>query len=122
MTKEGVEKVIKRYPKLAKAMRQKQNPAKFYIGRRRHIVVISEEVKVIFKIIEDIYAHEENYWIRKMIDGMKKGRRDVAIMHDIPWAKNAYYERKRKIIEKVYNCCISRNLVDYNEILKEEIV
>ena len=52
----------------------------------------------------------------------KKGRCDVAIIHDVHWEKNAYYDKKRKFIEKVYKCCIKLQLVDYEEIINEEIV
>ena len=39
----------------------------------------------------------------------------------LPWEKNAYYERKHKFIDKIYKCCIYRNMVEYDEIISEEI-
>ena len=56
-----------------------------------------------------------------MIDGIKKGRSDVAIMQDVHWQKNAYYERKGRLIDKIFECCIYRRLVEYEEIMGRNI-
>ena len=54
-----------------------------------------------------------------MIDGIKKGRSDVAIMQNVYWQKNAYYERKDRLIDKIFECCISKGFVRYEEIMNE---
>ena len=106
MTKRGVQKIVKRYPYVARAVAEGKDSAIFYVGKRRQKIEITQETKEVCKIIEEI----------------KKGRCDVAIIHDVHWEKNAYYDKKRKFIEKVYKCCIKLQLVDYEEIINEEIV
>lgn len=56
-----------------------------------------------------------------MIDGIKKGWSDVAIMQDVYWQKNAYYERKDRLIDKIFERCISKGFVRYEEIMNRGI-
>lgn len=122
MTKRGVQKIVKRYPYVARAVAEGKDSAIFYVGKRRQKIEITQETKEVCKIIEEISKRETNEDVLCMIDGIKKGRCDVAIIHDVHWEKNAYYDKKRKFIEKVYKCCIKLQLVDYEEIINEEIV
>ena len=121
MTKKQVEEIAKRYPYIACAVKKNQGVAEFVSGGRKRKIPITEEVKAVCDIIDDIYLNTENIWIRKMIEGFKAGRSDISLIHDMPWERNAFYERKRKLIDKIYNCCVSLQLVDYYEILNEEI-
>ncbi len=59
--------------------------------------------------------------MRLLIKGLKKGRRDAAIMSDVYWLRNAYYERKRRPPEKIFECCIRKGLVTYGEIMELRI-
>lgn len=122
MTKRGVQKIVKRYPYVARAVAEGKDSAIFYVGKRRQKIEITQETKEVCKIIEEISKRETNEDVLCMIDGIKKGRCDVAIIHDVHWEKNAYYDKKRKFIEKVYKCCIKLQLVDYEEIINEERV
>lgn len=121
MTKQGVEEIVRRYPYIMRAIKTERKTASFYVGNRKHEIEITEEVRTVCNIIDDIYFNTENVWVRHMIDGLKAGKNDVRLISELPWERNAYYERKRKFIEKIYNCCISLQLVDYIQILKEEI-
>ena len=106
----------------SRAVAEGKDSAIFYVGKRRQKIEITQETKEVCKIIEEISKRETNEDVLCMIDGIKKGRCDVAIIHDVHWEKNAYYDKKRKFIEKVYKCCIKLQLVDYEEIINEEIV
>lgn len=120
MTKDGVEDIVKRYSYIGQAMKDGKETAVFYIGLRKQVVDITEETIAVCKIIEEIYSHA-NEWVRNMIDGLKKGKSDMTLICMLPWERNAYYARKRKFIEKIYNCCIFQDMVDYDDILNEEI-
>lgn len=38
----------------------------------------------------------------------------------VHWRKNTYYDRKSKLMDKIYECCICRGYVDYEEIMSRE--
>lgn len=113
---------MKRYPHIARAVAEGKDSAIFYVGKRRQKIEITRETKEVCKIIDEISKREKNEDVLCMIDGIKKGRCDVAIIQDVHWEKNAYYDKKHKFIEKIYKCCIGLQLVDYEEIINEEIV
>lgn len=119
----GTEKgeLVKRYPYIVRAVQEGQTRAVFYVGKRKHEILITEVVKTVCRIFDDIYSSTKNKWIRLMIEGVRAGKSDISLIHVLPWERNAIYERKRKLIEKIYNCCVSLQLVCYDEILKEEI-
>lgn len=122
MTKEEVQVIMKRYPYVERAVAEGEDSVVFYVGKRRQYIEINHETKEVCRIVEDIYVREKDRDVLCMIDGIKKGRCDIAIIQDVNWEKNAYYDKKKKFIEKIYKCCIGLQLVDYDEILNEAIV
>ena len=120
MTKKGIENIVKRYTFIRKAMGEGKDTAVFYIGNRKKSIYITVEVKMVCEIIDEIYSQSDN-WIKLLIDGLRKGYSDRKLILRLPWEKNAYYERKHKFIDKIYKCCIYRNMVEYDEIISEEI-
>ena len=120
MTKSDVEYIFKRYCFISDALRRGQNTAVFYVGNRRQSIDITEEVRQVVRIIDDVYLHEHK-WNRMIIRGIKMGYSDKMLISLLPWSKNAFYERKHRITEKIYGCCISMRLVAYQDILGEEI-
>lgn len=121
MTKACVEIILKRYAYIVRGVMEERKFVAFYVGKRRQMIEITEEARVVCRIIEDIAVREVDVDVRCMIDGIKKGRSDIAILHDVNWEKNAYYDRKKKFIDKVYNCCICLRLVSYEEIINQLI-
>ena len=117
MTKADVEEIVKRYPFVIEAVKEGENTAVFYIGNRKQVYEITEGVKAVYAILEEIEENETDKDVLCMIDGIKKGRSDVAIMQDVHWQKNAYYERKDRLTDKIFECCIYRRLVEYEEIM-----
>ena len=101
MTKEEMEIIIKRYYYISRAMKENAERAVFYIGKRKHVIPVTDEIKIIFDIVDKIYKAEQEAPIRLMIH----------------YSKNSYYEHKDAFIEKVYQCCIYHKLVSLEEIL-----
>lgn len=120
MTKEGIEEIIRRYSNIERYVKDGETVASFYIGNRKQTVMITEAVRTVYRIVDEIYEREDK-WMRIMIDGLKKGMTDRMLIRRLPWEKNAYYDRKHRFIEKIYNCCIFWKLVTYDEILNEGI-
>ncbi len=121
MTKERVEEIVKRYPFVIKAIKEGKEAAEFQVSKRNLQIKITEEDKAICEIFEDIRGRERDSDVLRMINGLRKGRTDTAIMQDVHWRKNAYYDRKSKLIDKIYECCICRGYLDYEEIMNREI-
>ena len=119
MTKERVEEIVKRYPFVIRAIREGKEAAEFQISKRNFKIKITQEDIVVCEIFEKIRRREKDQDVLRMINGLRKGRTDTAIMQDVH--KNAYYDRKSKLIDKIYECCICRGYVDYEEIMGREI-
>ena len=121
MTKERVEEIVKRYPFVIKAIKEGKKAAEFQISKRNFQIGIVEEDIVVCEIFEEIRRRERDPDVLRMINGLRKVRTDTAIMQDVHWRKNAYYDRKSKLMDKIYECCICQGYVDYEEIMSREI-
>lgn len=64
---------------------------------------------------------EKEIWIKKIFSKKKRGEKDIKLIIESPTREKKYYETKRKIIDKIYHCCIVKGLVTYEETLKEKI-
>ena len=62
MTKKQVEEIVKRYPYIACAVKKNQGVAEFVSGGGKQKIPITEEVKAVCDIIDDIYLNTENIW------------------------------------------------------------
>ena len=121
MTKNEVENLIKRYCYVSDAIQKGLSTAKFYKGNRKKVVNITEEIIKACELIELIYKSETDENIKLMIKYMLEGQSDVYIIGVLPFEKNSYYLHKKAFFQKVYSCCISKDLVSFEEILKERI-
>ena len=101
MTKERVEEIVKRYPFVIKAIKEGKKAAEFQISKRNFQIGIVEEDIVVCEIFEEIRRRERDPDVLRMINGLRKVRTDTAIMQDVHWRKNAYYDRKSKLIDKI---------------------
>lgn len=119
--KAHIEEVLRRYSYIQTALKEGKTEVNFYVGKRKQKIVIDATLKIIFAIIEDIAKQEKDIYIKMMIEGIKKGDSDKYIMTHLPMEKNAYYDRKKKFIDKIYQCCICKGLISYEEILNESI-
>lgn len=121
MTIETVENVIKRYQYISKAIKKDLDYTEFYIGNRKQTVFITDEIKTVCTVIQDVFMTEKNIVIKQMIKELLSGQLDIYIMGKMPYCKNSYYTRKQAIMEKIYRGCIHKGLVSYKEIMEEEI-
>ncbi len=121
MNKDDIIEIIKKFPYIERGIINGESNLVFYIGNRKQTYNITKPVIAVYDIINEIHARTKNVWMHFMISAIKAGKSDIYTIHHVPWERNAYYSRKQKFIEKVYNCCISQNLVNYEEILEEEI-
>jgi len=121
MTREKLSEIIRRLPLIRKAVVEGKTAVVSYVGHRKIILEITREVLIVANIINDIYNAEKNEWVRIMIRGIASGRSDIAIIKDLPIERNAYYIRKQKFFDKIFECCIFRQIVSYEEIIQTEI-
>ncbi len=122
MTKKSMEYLVKRYQYIARAVKKDLSEAVFYVGNRKNRIPITEEVKTVFEIINLVYKEEEDTLMRRMMKGIMTGEKDRYIMRQIHYGKNAYYPRKNAFMDKLFNLCIYRKLVSFDEILKSTIM
>ena len=54
MTRADVEEIVKRYPFVIEAAKAGEKTAAFYIGNRKQIFEITEGVKAVYAILEEI--------------------------------------------------------------------
>ena len=122
MKKSDIEYILKRMPQIEKAIKRKQAVACFYVGNRKEVIPITANVYLIREIVEDVIKKGNNY-IREIVEyHIKQGKSDIFILTQLPMAKNCYYRLKNKIHERIFNCCIERGAVSYDEIFIEEII
>ncbi len=121
MTKAQVEEILRRYSHIKKVVLEGGHEARFYVGHRKKKIVVDENVKTVISIIDEICEQEKDQWLKKLIEGIKNGETDKYLIERLPMDKNTYYDRKKKFINKIYQCCICKGLVGYEEILKESI-
>ena len=91
------------------------------IGKRKEHLVLDEEVRAVIKIIDDIIDSEETIWLKEMFKEVRFGRKDISIQYDSPVERTKYYLTKERFINKVYECCIFKGFVTYEDILKNNI-
>ncbi len=121
MTKSDIEMVVKRYPRIKNMVKQKKNQDSFYLGNRLKRLELTDEIKIIYETVEDVYLHIREGWIKRIIGGILKGESDVYLLHDIPCSRSLYYSIKKGFIEKIYQCCIAKQMITYDELLRMEI-
>ena len=122
MTKVEIEHILKRMPQVERAIRKHQTVACFYVGNRREVIEITKNIYLIRAIVEDIIQKEDHYIGLIVEYHIKQGKSDRYIITQLPLSKNSYYRLKQRIHEKIYNCCIEKGVVSYEEIFVDIIV
>ena len=121
MTKEKIVYLLNRYGFVARALKSNQSEISFYVGNRKETIIIDDQVKTIFSIIDDVMKTESPLVAKIMNRWFKLGYSDERIIIDLPLSRSSYYSIKRRIENKIYQCCIVKELVSYNELLNEKI-
>ncbi len=102
-------------------LRNGESEKEIYISQVKEKIVIDSDVMAVIEIIDEIIEYEKTEWRKKFFLGIRKGLKDVSIIMDSPMERTKYYEAKREFIDKIYQCCIYKRLVDYEDILKTRI-
>ena len=121
LTKEKIRCVLRRLPYVLQMLEEGKTEAYFYISKRTEKIVVDDEVRAVVEILDEIIRHENSSWLKKLFLKVRKGNKDVYIMIDSPLSRGKYYLIKAHLVNKIYDCCIYRGLVSYEEILNEEI-
>ncbi len=117
MTKSDIERIVKRYQRIKKMIKQNILKDSFYVGNRLMCIELNDEYKRIYETIEDIYLNMKEDWIKKLIGDILKGKSDVYLLQRYPCARSLYYTIKKEFIEKIYQCCIAKRMVSYEELI-----
>ena len=91
------------------------------ISKKKEKIVIDNDVIAVIEIMDEIIEHEETKWRKKLFMGIRKGYKDISIIMNSPMERTKYYEEKKGFIDKIYQCCIYKGLVEYEDILKTEV-
>ncbi len=83
--------------------------------------MIDEEMKIIIEIIREIIENEQMEWIKIFYHKILEGDSDIRILIDCPVERGKYYQTKKSFFNKIYECCIFKGLVSYEEILNANI-
>lgn len=121
MTKEKVQYIVKRIQYYRKMQAEGKTEAEYWISKRKEHFVIDGEVLAVFEIFGDIIESERTPWVKELLKDVRRGRKDISIQIDSPVARTKYYLTKERFINKVYECCIWKQLVPYEEVLKSDI-
>lgn len=112
--------VLQRYCFIAKGIANRQQKISFYVGNRKEEIVIDDKIKTIFAIIDDVIATESPLTVTILTLWLKQKYTDERIIMELPLSRSVYYRIKGTIVNKIYQCCILRGLVTYEELLKEQ--
>ena len=121
MTKEKVKHILKRIHYYLKMLSEGKTEADYWISKKKEHFVIDDEVLAVFEVIEDIIESEQTPWLKDFIKDIRHGRKGLAIQVDSPVEHTKFQLTKERFISKVYECCIFKRLVSYEDILKSDI-
>lgn len=123
MNKDKIRKTIDRLPAILKAIKDSRENTNSNRSDRsaKAPPLVDEETLAIIGILDDIIEHEPTDWIRKLLESFKRKKTDISRMEEVPvsWAK--YYLIKSGLVDKIYECCISKGYVTYSDIMNEKI-
>lgn len=84
--------------------------------------IIDEGVKAVMESLDDIISRENSDWVKDLLKNFQKGKKDVTILaKGCPTGRGKYYNTKKELIHKLYDCCVCKGLITYEEILREEM-
>lgn len=111
--------VIKRYSSILTEIKKGKNY--IYIRKYKEWITIDEDVKIIIEIIHEIIENERTEWVKTFYRKLLNGDSDIRILIDCPVERGKYYQMKKSFFNKIYECCIYKGLVSYEEILSISI-
>lgn len=123
MNKDKIRKTIDRLPAILKAIKDSRENTNSNRSDRsaKAPPLVDEETLAIIGILDDIIEHEPTDWIRKLLESFKRKKTDISRMEEVPVSRAKYYLIKSGLVDKIYECCISKGYVTYSDIMKEKI-
>lgn len=121
MTKEKIKYIIKRMRYYIKMMSEGKTADDYWISKKKEHLVIDDEVLEVFDVIEEIIESEEEPWLQALLKDIRRGRKGLAIEVESPVQHTKFNLTKERFISKVYECCIYKHFVTYEDILKSKI-
>ena len=118
MTRNKLKRIIKRLPYILEMLHDGKKESNIYISREKELIVIDDEVFAVLEIMDEIIEYEKTEWRRNIFTELRKGSKDIKIMMGTPIGRTKFYDEKKKFIDKIYQCCIYKHLVDYDDILR----
>lgn len=121
MKKSELRWFIQIYAEMEKALLNRSETVE--IKRNRRI----ERIKIkswMYRLPEYLALIEqaENYTIREIIKrSIRKGERELKIIHSVAVSESTYYRWKKQILDKIYDLYILSEDVTLEEILSEKI-
>lgn len=94
-------------------LKERKEEKYVYIGHRKERIEIDGDVKAVMKIIEEIIENEKTKWLKELLTDNKEGWKDYKIVIQFPIERSKYYQIKERFVNKIYQCCIYRGLVEY---------
>ena len=92
-----------------------------YISKEKELITIDDDVIAILKIMKEIIESESVEWRKSIFIKISKGQSDASIIVNSPIGRTKYYDAKKEFVDKIYQCCIFKGLVDYKDILGTKI-
>lgn len=102
-------------------IRNNKEEGSIVIGKRNEYVVIDNDTRLVSEIIDQLIECEKEKWLKNFFLKLKRGCSDISIISDIPVERTKYYNMKEKFINKIYQCCIFKGIVSYEDIINERI-
>lgn len=123
MNKDKIRKTIDRLPAILKAIKDSRENTNSNRSDRsaKAPPLVDEETLAIIGILDDIIEHEPTDWIRKLLESFKRKKTDISRMEEVPVSRAKYDLIKSGLVDKIYECCISKGYVTYSDIMNEKI-
>ncbi len=118
MTKSDIEEFVRRYSKIKYAIENKKPECSFYVGNRKKRIIITEEVRMLYETVQEIIRYMQEDWVKDLIKQLLAGKSDVYLFQFYPCGRTLYYTIKRDFIETIYRCCIAKQMISYEELLR----
>ena len=91
---------------------------KTLLGNRKELFEINDDVLAVLSIEDEVLRAEKETWIKNVFSSIKAGEKDIALISNYPVARTKFYDVKKEFVNKIYNICIFKGLVTYEDILK----
>lgn len=123
MNKEEIIKHLRLYPELKKAVASGRDFVVYKKYRKNFVVGIDERIHTLLEIIDDFILNERSKEVMMILTYHYFGKKtDVATIKNMYVSPSTYYRIKEKIVNKLFNLCISKKLVPYDLLLQDPIL